>query len=232
MSIFWLNDILLMSFYQGCQLMIFQSPEDAVRTHLEPGEKLLWSGMPAGGIRPGPQDAMLIPFSIAWTSFSVFWEIMVCRGLFGGHNAEAAGWFSWIFPLWGIPFILVGLYLMFGRYWVDAKRRENTFYGITNKGVIIISGMTNRNVKSMHFASISDISMTQKPDGSGTIRMGAYNPFAQLLANTKWSASNQNAMPCLEMISDVNHVCAILRDAHSRVQKKPEDLLKGLNPAG
>jgi len=205
--------------------MIFQSPEDAVRTHLEPGEKLLWSGMPAGGIRPGPQDAMLIPFSIAWTSFSVFWEIMVCRGLSLDLSVQSGGWLSWMLPIWGIPFILIGLYLLFGRYWVDAKRRENTFYGISDDRVIIITGLTNRNIKSINFASIADITMAEKSDGSGTIRMGTQNPLEQFLANAGWSIPRQNTIPCLEMIPDVARVHALLRDAHSRAQRKPETRL-------
>ena len=32
--------------------------------------------------------------------------------------------------LWGIPFVLVGLYIVFGRFFVDAKQREKTCVAI------------------------------------------------------------------------------------------------------
>jgi hypothetical protein len=200
--------------------MLYQNAEDAVRSCLESNEKLLWSGKPAGGVRLRAADAFMIPFSIFWTGFAAFWEIMACSGLWAKGAAKDAGWFFWIFPLWGIPFILVGLYLMFGRFWTDAKQRENTSYGITDRRVIMISGLWNQKVRSLDLKSLSDFTMTQSADGSGSITMAPLNPLLQLLGNPRWSgSSDQTAIPTLEMIPEVAKVYKIMREAHSSIVK-------------
>jgi hypothetical protein len=66
--------------------------ERELRSELGAGEKLLWSGQPRGGLRLQPADALLIPFSLMWGGFAVFWEVSVFR-----VRAPV------FFRLWGIP---------------------------------------------------------------------------------------------------------------------------------
>jgi len=73
------------------------------------------------------------------------------------------------FKLWGIPFVLVGLYIVVGRFFVDARTRGRTFYGVTSERIIIISGVFSRQTKSLQLRTLSDISLTERADGSGTI---------------------------------------------------------------
>ena len=48
--------------------------EQAARSELARNEKLLWSGQPRGGIKFRAADALMIPFSLMWGGFAVFWE--------------------------------------------------------------------------------------------------------------------------------------------------------------
>ena len=75
-----------------------------------------------------PADAFLIPFSIFWCGFAIFWE--------AGVASSGAS----LFVVWGIPFIAVGLYLVFGRFIYKHYRKKRTTYWITNaRAAIIVS---------------------------------------------------------------------------------------------
>ena len=67
------------------------------RPYLGPGESILWKGKPGKGHLLTAQDAFLIPFSIVWCGFAIFWEgsVLLTDGPF-------------IMKLWGIPFVLMG----------------------------------------------------------------------------------------------------------------------------
>jgi hypothetical protein len=100
-----------------------------LQPYLRPGEQLLWWGRPDPAVVFTPADAVLIPFTIMWAGFSVFWEAAVIAS--GG---------PWFFALWGVPFICVGLYLVFGKFIVKRRRKERTVYGITTARVLVTVG--------------------------------------------------------------------------------------------
>jgi hypothetical protein len=87
------------------------------------GERLLWSGEPRRGPMLRPSDAFIIPFSVLWAGFALFWNVSVW--------ASGAPIF---FRLWGLPFLAAGAYITVGRFWFDSMRRGRTAYGVTNGG--------------------------------------------------------------------------------------------------
>ncbi|MFF2346872.1 hypothetical protein [Pseudarthrobacter sp. NPDC058119] len=44
------------------------------------------------------------------------------------------------FALWGIPFVLVGLYFIFGRFIYKKRRKLRTVYGLTDRRAIVYVG--------------------------------------------------------------------------------------------
>ena len=170
-------------------------------SQLSLGEFLLWSGQPRQGIFLRATDAYLIPFSLLWCGFAIFWET-------GVIYSEA----PFFFRLWGIPFVLIGLYMVIGRFFVDWKQRAKTYYGVTNERVIIVSGIFSKQVKSMNLKTLFNISLDEKSNGSGTITFGLSIP------NSSWNNSpffrrNEPEVPCFDSIQDVKKVYEIIRNA-------------------
>ena len=112
-----------------------------IQSEIDSDEKLIWFGKPNQGIVFRGSDIFMIPFSLLWGGFAIFWEISALS-----IPMDKAGAIGIIFPLFGIPFVLVGLYMIFGRFIYDAKNRSKTFYGITDQRVIIVSGLFRKGV--------------------------------------------------------------------------------------
>src|SRR4051812_27798091 len=109
------------------------------------GEKVLWSGHPGQGLLFAGRDVLLIPFSLLWGGFAVFWESIVMR--------SSAPTF---FLFWGVPFVLIGLYMIAGRFVVDAWLRSKTRYAVTDQRVFI--------ARSGPFSRFTIISLDRLPD--------------------------------------------------------------------
>jgi len=148
--------------------MLLSTPLDS---YLDPGEQLLWSGQPKQGVRLQAADLFLIPFSLVWAGFAFFWEATVLglvsfgEGGFGRDNHPPV-----FFALWGIPFCLVGLYLVVGRFFGDAASRRRTWYGITARRVIVLKSFFSTNVTSIDYANLSTLDLVERKDNSGDIR--------------------------------------------------------------
>ena len=173
-----------------------------VESQLSPNERLLWSGQPRQGLFLRAADAYLIPFSVLWGGFAIFWESSV---ILGGA--------PFFFMLWGVPFVLVGLYMIIGRFFVDAKQRSKSYYGVTNERVIIVSGLFSRKVKSLNLRTLTDVSLDEKSDGSGTITFGATNPMSWWSGGMSFPGWGQQSTPSFELILEAKQVYEIIRDA-------------------
>jgi hypothetical protein len=142
------------------------------------GERIVWSGCPARGVLFTARDWFLIPFSIFWCGFAIFWEATVLR-------SKAPGFFAF----WGVPFIVVGLYLTVGRFGFDAWLRRCTQYAVTNRRIVIVRTGAFPKLTSVGLDRLPDLQLTERPDGSGTIRFGPSQPIWGTAAWGAWSPS-------------------------------------------
>jgi len=122
-------------------------------------EKIIWCGQPARGFLLTSRDWLLIPFSLFWGGFAVFWEKSVL-------DANASNFMK----LWGVPFVLVGVYLVAGRFFLDAWIRRRIYYAVTNKRVLILRSAPFSKFSAMSFGQLRDTNLTESANGRGTIR--------------------------------------------------------------
>lgn len=121
------------------------------------GEKLLWEGSPQKGLKFVPSDIFMSLFGAMFLGFSLFWETMVMR-------AEA----PYFFRFWGIPFILVGAYVCFGRYFWQAYRRGRTTYVLTDRRAIIKVDSLGRHRRNVALRELEEVGLEESRDGSGS----------------------------------------------------------------
>ena len=115
--------------------------------------------------------------------------------------------------LWGVPFVLAGLYLIFGRFVVDAMTRAKTTYGLTERRIIIVSGLFSRSVKSLQLRTVSDVTLNERPDGSGTITFGPSHPMARWLGDAAWPGVGSYSGPAFDLIPRAREVYQRIRAA-------------------
>jgi hypothetical protein len=188
--------------------------DPVIASELKSGESLLWSGQPRGGIRLRPSDALFIPFSLLWGGFAIVWEVMalfMALGITAGVGKPGAA--AFIFPLFGLPFVLVGLYLMIGRFFVDAKSREKTRYAVTDQRIIIVTMLFGHKVQSIALRQIPELVLNQSADGSGSIHFGS----PSLVPSSDGGYARRQA-PGFEMIERVREVYDIVQNAQQRAR--------------
>lgn len=133
--------------------------------YLEPGETVLWAGLPQQGLLFRPADLFLVPFSLLWAGFVVYWNWSVWQG-----GAE------FFFKLIGLPFLLLGAYSVVGRFLVDKWRRRQTGYAITSIRALIHTAGLSGALRAIDLIGAPEIIFHERKAGRGTIRFGPADP--------------------------------------------------------
>lgn len=158
-----------------------------INPYLEPNEELIWAGQPQTGIKFRKSDILFIPFSILWT---IYFAVT-----------------AWIYHVYTtVAFFLVGLYMMIGRFIVDAKYRTRVYYGLTDTRVIILRGYFKRKVDSVFLKEIGDITISIRTDGSGIITLVPGHQLLNLMISTPHRLETRFTPTRLEFLSDAKPV--------------------------
>ena len=141
-----------------------------ISARLTRDERIIWTGRPNPSRLLAPADAYLVPFSLLWLGFALFWEVGVLASILGG---EGRGPEILFFPLFGLVFVLFGLYFAFGRLVVKARRRRRTHYAVTDRRVMEVQERGDgASVHAAFLDQIPAVSVQARGDGSGTLTFG------------------------------------------------------------
>lgn len=136
--------------------------QQRVTRELQPGEVVRWAAQPNSS-RMMMQGFALWLFFIPWTAFSVFW----IWGAAGFRLPDFSSPFS-LFPLFGLPFLLIGIGGLLSPLWVQ-RRARHTVYVVSNQRAFMLSGWRNITMTSWQPAQLTQITRTERPDGSGDL---------------------------------------------------------------
>ena len=149
--------------------------------YLGQDETILWMGRPNPLSLLSSSDLMMIPFSLMWGGFAIFWESLALSGK--SHDL--------FFTLWGIPFVVIGQYIIWGRFVHKYLRRKRTYYAVTNQRTLVLTTLFGTNLKTyfLHqvlslqrqgrsvLFEVNDLSLTRRrrqADWLGEMRPGFY----------------------------------------------------------
>jgi hypothetical protein len=171
---------------------------DPFRDRLLTGEKVLWTGQPQQGIVFTASDILLIPFSVLWGGFAIFWEAAALHG-----NPPL------LFPAFGVPFVLVGLYLIIGRFIHDAWARSKTAYAVTSQRIFIARSAPFARFTALAIDKLPAIVLSEGSNGRGTItfgetsaywRRGGFGPWTPALDPTPRFIGIENVRRVFDLI--------------------------------
>jgi hypothetical protein len=179
-----------------------------IERELGPGERILWSGQPRQGLTLRGSDAFMIPFSLLWGGFAFFWEWSVLQS-----GAPA------FFVLWGIPFVAVGIYIILGRFFVEAWQRARTYYAVTDERILIVDGLFKTTVRSVSLRALTDMSLSEKSDGEGSIHFGPSTLPTMFRSFSGWPGMKERMGPFFDRITGARGVRDLIQGAQKVLSK-------------
>ena len=202
------------------RMAINQTSYNAIQPELTSGEMILWAGQPSTEVILRKEDVFMVPFSLFFAGFSVFWELGVA-GFWGSGSAEHKEWIFGIF--WGIPFILAGQYLLWGRFLVAAWKKRRTFYAVTNRRVIAVQHVRGRKMASAYIDTLPTITKQGERKSLGTLLFAQQQPLWFRTAGWggwgAWDGMSIGDVPEFRDIEDVNLVYRLVADQRDSLRR-------------
>jgi hypothetical protein len=189
--------------------MVSDPRDDAwLRARLEPGERILWQGTPnrRAFVLRGP--IFLIPFSFAWLAFAIFWTVSAA--------ASGAPFFFWI---WGSGFVLIGIYVAFGRFFVADLEARKSRYVVTDRRIAMRTGAFSAEYQELNLDDLPSAQLVEGRNGVGTIYFGSPDPYARWVG-AGWPGYRSSAVAFMA-IDDAASVFRTINDARREARQAP-----------
>ena len=169
-------------------------------------EEILWEGKPTEHTGLSSNSAYSPFFGIIWLSFSIFWTAMASVGTF---SATQFSLISFVFPLFGLPFIAIGIYLVFIMPNKKGKKSGSIHYYITNYRIIIMTDTRSLAIKELSYENLGNVILTKNKNNTGNIM------FSQLTLNKSLAfTANPPSLPapdnCFYKIKDAEDVYKLI----------------------
>lgn len=128
---------------------------------LRDDERILWEGAPPRGLNLASHDVTLVPFSLAWAGFALWFNVAAWMEKDNGFMR-----------VWGAPFLVMGVYFVVGRFFADAWVRRRQRYFVTNRRVVVLRSGWRGGLTSLAIDWLPPIRIIERADGSGALRFG------------------------------------------------------------
>jgi len=198
-------------------VQIEQASYMAVQSDLLPGETVLWAGQPNPSVIFHREDFLLVPFSLLWGGFALFWEGGVA-GFFSNDGRSGRPWnFGLVF---GAAFVIMGQYFIWGRFLHVAWEKRRTHYAVTNRRVIVVQETVRRKVASAYIDSVATLTKQDDRDGIGSLFFAQQQPlFSRTRGMGMWNLMAVGDTPEFRDIDDVDTVYRLISDQREQLRQ-------------
>ena len=187
-----------------------------IQPELVSGESVLWAGQPNTRVIFHKADVLMIPFSLLWGGFAIFWEAGASGywGL-GQHSGR-----PWLFGmLWGIPFVLIGQYFIWGRFIYATWKKKRTHYAVTNRRVIVVQNSWRRQMASAYIDTLPTLSIEGSSQGFGTLRFAQAEPiWSGRQGWGAWDGMSIGNVPTFVDVEDVQSVYRLVSELREKAR--------------
>jgi hypothetical protein len=118
--------------------------------------------------------------------------------------------------LWGIPFLVIGNYMVWGRFLADAWLKRRTYYAVTNRRVLVLQDGWKRKSSTTFLGSIPKIE--REGTVTGTLWFGPKYPVvaAKGRKTRDMRRFSVGDVPVFADIDDVDSVYRLIIDLRVR----------------
>jgi hypothetical protein len=139
----------------------------ALERELGPGESVEWHGWQQA--RVDPKLFLSYVFAVPWTAFALAWTGIATAAVASG-GGEDVGLVAWAFPLFGVPFVAVGAWML-SRPFVPLWERGRVLYVVTARRVLKLSIRSDLTIDTVPADRVGPVQRRERPDGSGWLRL-------------------------------------------------------------
>ena len=116
----------------------------------------------------------------------------------------------------GVPFVLIGLYLVVGRFFVEASKRKRIFYGITTNGLLRFPRFFSRTVTSVNLRTLSDSRLLNDQTVAGISILAGQ--LGLRVGSKGWAIVKARRTTIIRADCGCQARLRSLRDAHTKAQ--------------
>ena len=187
---------------------------DMFSRELLPGERIEWTGRPNPAVMFHQEDWLMIPFSLLWGGFAIFW-LLGASGIWRIWTNAPGRTFQYFGLIWGTPFVLAGQYMIWGRFVYRRWKKQRTYYALTNRRAVIVEGgLRGRASSSAYFENLPMVEKRVRTDGIGSISFGG-----PVRGEWQLGRANPPRPPTFDDVDAVESVYQIVIRLHGQARK-------------
>lgn len=152
---------------RGAESKIKKSPREFIQSDLSPRERLIWADIPISPMRHAQNSFSKVLFGVPFFGFAVFWTYGASESLRDGTNV-VTDWGSLLFPLFGVPFLLIGAGMLLSPFWAALEARW-MIYAVTDQRLIIKQTFPMRRLRSWEISQVKSLTRLGPAEGPGDL---------------------------------------------------------------